>query len=652
MMDTIPDLIFVKNKDYKIVQANNAFFNIYPPNKRNKVIGYTCVENFSDEESKLFLEQDRIAFENGFSQVYEDIKIFNGKILNIFTTKVKFYDDDNNEYILAIGRDISDLIEVQKNLERKIEERTHKYKVQKNIAEEAARIKEQFLANMSHELRTPLNSIIGLTKILIDEGNFKADEKESLSIINSASDSLLRTVNDILDISKIESGKMSIENKSFNMSDFLNDIIEQIKPLANKKGLSIKDNIEELGDVYVNSDSHKISKIIVNLLGNAVRYTDEGHIKIKIQLDDKENEYTDFTIIVSDTGIGISQEKQEVIFDEFSQGEGSEERGGTGLGLCITKKLIDLMKGFITVDSKVGFGSTFTVKLPLMKSSQEESNKNNENKFLLLDQKEKMHISKAKIYIAEDHELNKILIQKILKRIGNDNFLIFSNGIEILQSFKKSRCDLILMDCHMPQMDGYEAASKIRKFENDSKEEYLTPIISMTADIMPGTKDKCLDAGMSDYLSKPIDELLLKEKLQKWFNLYNYEEAKLENDLDDKKDINTSINLSLLDSYTNNNKDKKEMVDVFYNKSLQDLGVLKSNCLDGINLVWVETSRSLKDSSEYIGAGSLKNMCIIGQAMLDSTEEERLSIYKKIKEEHERICNALVFEGFLDRREA
>ena len=532
----------------------------------------------------------------------------------------------------------------------------NEHKGEKLVAEKAGEAKEEFLANMSHELRTPLNSIIGLTKILLDEGQFKQEEEEALNIIESASDTLLRTVNDILDISKMESGNVELESKSFNLADLATSLVDQIKPLAAQKGLKLKANLDELQDTYIAADEHRIARIITNLLGNAVQYTNEGQIKVNFEIDEAEGDKkTNFTIVISDTGIGISEEKQKTIFDKFTQAEKSTERiyGGTGLGLSITKKLVDLMMGAISVKSEVGVGTTFTVKLPFLKSTKKEAQAYAESSLVLTDvkpQEGRIHISKARILLAEDHEFNQIFIKKILRRIGNVNYKLVSNGVEALDSFKKESFDLVMMDCHMPKMDGYKATKKIRQYEESIEKKGRTPIVAMTADVMLGTEEKCIEIGMDDYISKPINEVTFKEKMKRWFSFSDEEFTLSKKSKEFKRKVNNvvHIDLSLIEEYTNNNdKAKKELIKTFYKKSLKDLQILKENSVDGESLEWVNAAHSLKGSSGYLGAKTLKKLCSLAQSMSDSTKEGRVEVCHEINKEYQKISEALEKEGLL-----
>lgn len=653
IMNSIPDLVFVKDKEFRIVRANQAFLSIFSPDVRHKVIGYTTVENFSKEEVDVFLEQDKIAFKNGIAQTHEEIEIYTGDKINIFTTKVRFTDENNEEYILCISRDVSDLVNTQKDLERKVEERTKKYKEQKILAEKAGKAKEEFLANMSHELRTPLNSIVGLTNILIDEDKLEKEDKETLSIVQRASQSLLKTVNDILDISKIESGKIQLDNKSFNLIGLLYSLVDQFKPLASQKGIDLYDNLSELEDSFVCADEHRISRIVTNLVSNAIKYTHEGTVEITFKVEEENEGIKNFIIEVKDTGIGISKEYQKTIFDKFSQADKSIERlyGGTGLGLNITKQLVDLMLGSIAIESELGKGSTFSVKLPLAASDKDQASDDDGFDLSVVEEHEnvsKISISQAKILVAEDHEFNKVFIRKILQRLGNDNFKIVENGVDALSEFKEYNYDLVLMDYHMPRMNGYETTRKIREYEDTVNKEFNTPIIAMTADVMPGTKKKCLQIGMNDYVPKPIDENFLRKKIEKWLysNIQGIDVLSQDEIEEDEK----TLDLSLLNSYTDGDlESQKELIEIFYSKSKNDIEELKDHCEDGPSKEWVEIAHSLKGSSSYIGAITLKDLCDMAQSMYDVSKAERLDMYKKIKAELDKAFDQLEEHGLLFR---
>jgi len=651
MMDTIPDRVFVKDEQFRIIKANSSFLTLYPPEKRHSIIGTTTIENFPKKEADAFLIEDRRAFDEGISQIQETVTTYEGVKLTLLTTKVRFKDVDDKAYILGISRDITDLIDTQKTLEQQVEERTAEFKRQREIAEKAGRAKEEFLASMSHELRTPLNSIIGLAKILMDERDLTDEQAEMMNVINEASDNLLRTVNDILDISKIESGNIPLEKTPFDLSITLHNIVDQTRPLASQKGLDFYQNLDELGNVYIIGDSHRLTKIITNLTSNAVKYTEKGHVKIEFGTQEN-NGKTEFKCAVSDTGVGIPKNRIEKIFDKFTQAQESTERrfGGTGLGLSITKQLVTLMDGEITVESTLGEGSTFTVTIPYPKSTAEDvaANTNGFSKESEIKRKtpsqamdkltksQKDLFQQSKILIAEDHVFNKVLLEKLIGRIGIVHYDIAEHGgraLELYESAIKSGApyDLVLMDCHMPYRNGYEAAKEIRVREQEQG-RHVTPIVAMTADVMVGAEEKCLKAGMNDYISKPINEPLFRRVILKWLSQKNVQSPKV-----------SPVDLSLIEEYADHDFDtQKELLGIFYTKSLQDLEDMKEAIQDTQSVQkYIDAAHGLKGSAGYIGAKALEELCNKGQNMVQCSSDERTELYESIVQEHAVVCSFL-----------
>lgn len=407
----------------------------------------------------------------------------------------------------------AELAQYRENLEKLVHEQTKDIVAEKENAERANRIKDDFLANMSHELRTPLNSIMGLTGLMLKLDNMPEDHKHSLNIVYKSSDSLLNIVNDILDLSKIEAGHFKIENAPMPLNKTLEGTIEQLRPLAVEKGLKLNKQISVPDDLNVIGDALRLSRSLVNILSNAIKYTDNGSVDVTIHLDDIDKDRVMLSAIIKDTGIGISEDMQEHIFEKFTQTEAATHKrfSGTGLGLNITKQLVEMMGGRIKVESQVGEGSEFTINIPLDVTQDLIQHELSENGVNEGTNKNRKPFTKAKILVAEDHEFNKIFIKKLLKKFDCDDFDIVENGVHVLSAIDNKNYDMILMDCHMPEMNGYEATKNIRKNGND------IPIIAMTADAMVGTKEACLEIGMNDYISKPIDSGVLKSVLSRWF---------------------------------------------------------------------------------------------------------------------------------------
>ena len=359
--------------------------------------------------------------------------------------------------------------------------------------EKLSKIKSEFLANMSHEIRTPLNAILGFIKIMKEEDDGKFEKY--LNIIDSSSQTLLTIINDILDLSKIESGKMKIEKINFS-SEELYHTIELFEEKADEKNIDYKVKFINIPE-YLYSDVHRLKQILSNLISNAIKFTPENK-KIEIVLEYNDNK---LYVNVKDEGIGIPQDKLENIFKPFSQADNSTTRkyGGTGLGLTISHKLVEMLGGELKVKSKVGKGSEFYFTIPIKKGKKLETKISNNH-----------NIPKGiQLLIVEDNIANQMFMKVILNKL-NINFDIANNGLEAIDKYKSNKYDLILMDVNMPIMNGIEATKEIRKTDKN------IPIIALTASALEGDKEKFLNAGMNDYLSKPLDIEKLKVVLEKY----------------------------------------------------------------------------------------------------------------------------------------
>jgi signal transduction histidine kinase/CheY-like chemotaxis protein/HPt (histidine-containing phosphotransfer) domain-containing protein len=366
-------------------------------------------------------------------------------------------------------------------------------------SKEAANMKEQFLANMSHEIRTPMNAILGFTN-LMRRTSLNPDQRQYVQNIHSAGENLLALVNDILDLSKIEAGMMSLEETRFSLHSLVSSVSAMFSEKLKEKQLQINIQIEpEVPDI-LSGDAVRLTQVLVNLLSNAVKFTEEGKISVGVSLLEQTAENVRLRIVISDTGIGIPEEKQRTIFERFQQAEAETTRrfGGTGLGLAIVKQLITLQNGTIRLNSKPGSGSEFIVELsygiPDIAQLYAAA---------LSAQEEAVPLQKISLLIAEDNIMNQQLISHLM-RSWNIDFVLVSNGREVVEKLRQRPYSLVLMDIQMPEMDGYVATQIIR-----NELRLTTPIIAMTAHAMAGEKEKCLQLGMNDYVSKPIKETLL-----------------------------------------------------------------------------------------------------------------------------------------------
>ncbi len=405
--------------------------------------------------------------------------------------------DSNPVKIYGTVQDISE--------QKKLQEMTKK----KALAEELASAKDEFLASMSHEIRTPLNSIIGFTKLLLRNG-ITEKQREQLQAVKSSGDILLVLINDILDISKIEAGKIHLEETELKLTELIKVIISSFELRFEEKQLRVTEKFDNQIPRILLGDPVRIEQILLNLINNAFKFTSEGgEISIFCNLLKEDDDKATIEFIISDTGIGIPSDKLEAVFEPFVQASSNTTRkyGGTGLGLSIVKRLVELMGGTISLISKVNQGSSFSFTLPLKKTTATEVSIETK---VLLRTSELREIGHLKILLAEDSAMNTLLVQTILQQFDFEVDTA-ENGKTAIKLLEKNKYDLILMDLHMPEMDGFQAAKYIRNKMKPPKS--AVPIIALTADVNKLVVIKCTKAGMNDYLSKPFHETELLNKI-------------------------------------------------------------------------------------------------------------------------------------------
>ncbi|MBK7034896.1 MAG: response regulator [Bacteroidetes bacterium] len=383
-------------------------------------------------------------------------------------------------------------------------------------AERSEKAKEEFLANMSHEIRTPMNAILGMTRLLLDKDPLTTQLKY-LNAIKQSSDNLLYIINDILDLSKIQAGKMELEQIPFNIRSQLFNFKEIMKFKSEEKNIGFDITIDDDVPEYIIGDPVRLNQILINLTGNAIKFTDVGHVFLKCKLISSQNNIATISFAIEDTGVGIPADKLDSIFENFSQADKATTRkfGGTGLGLSISKNLTALYRGEINVSSELGKGSVFTVTIPFEIADASQMEK--EEELTVISGTE---LNNFRILLVEDNMFNQMVaIDSIESMFKDAKVEVAENGQIALDKLNADHYDIILMDVQMPVMDGYEAAKTIRKLSNIPKSK--TPIVAMTASVIKSEVDKCYESGMDDFISKPFEPEDLRQKILKYATTKN-----------------------------------------------------------------------------------------------------------------------------------
>ena len=518
VFDTVAEAVLATDAEARIVLVNPAL---------SRITGYAPEELLGRTPSIFSTGLHDRAF---YSQIWSTLKqtgfwageLHNrrkdGKLWIVWVSISQVCDADGQVTHYVAG--YSDITE-RKQMEESL-------RTAKELAESATRAKSEFLASMSHEIRTPMNGVIGMTELLLDTRLDEEQQKYARTIRNCG-ENLLEIINGILDFSKIEARRLALEESPFDLRTTVAETLEILTPKAVEKGLKITTQVDPAVPPNVTGDEGRLRQILMNLVGNAIKFTEKGFVAVTAELSASEAEELLIRFKIRDSGSGIAADRIDAIFEPFTQADGSTTRkfGGTGLGLAICKQLCQLMGGDIGVESEAGHGSTFwfTARFRQIAATVEKAEQtapaeglktfatdDNGAKRQLSDNNVRQ--STAKILLAEDNPVNQAVALGVLKKLGYQAD-VAKNGLEALAALSRTPYHLVLMDCQMPEMDGFEAASAIRSATADVLDPTV-PIIAMTANAMQGDRELCLKAGMSDYLSKPVRQDLLKQMLEKW----------------------------------------------------------------------------------------------------------------------------------------
>ena len=501
-------VLFIRNGVF--VECNDAAVQIFGAQSKEQILNTRPgllsppYQNGNRSSAKAAVEMMALVMEKGSHRFEWEHQTIDGQIfpVEVLQGLIRSGDED---LIFVQFHDISD----RKRGQIALEDATRKAQMMVQQATEASKVKDEFLANMSHEIRTPMNGVIGMTDLLMDT-DLNGEQKKYIKILRSSGEAMLVVINDIFDFSKIEAGKIELEDVAFDIISVISDFSELMKASAAKQNLHWRYTIDDSISQHLQGDPGRLRQILTNLAGNALKFTSEGWIHLRVERVEENDSSVHLRFSIQDTGIGIPANRTSRLFKAFSQVDSSTNRkyGGTGLGLTISKKLVEMMGGQIGVQSVEGEGSTFFFTLALRKQDLETvrafedvlSEVNDASGPLELD-----------VLVAEDNLTNQIVISRILKKMGC-TVTVVSNGLEAVQILKTETFDLVLMDCMMPEMDGYEATQAIRD-ESSGVLNQAIPIIALTANALDGDRQNCLASGMNDYVAKPLNKVALRAAL-------------------------------------------------------------------------------------------------------------------------------------------
>ncbi len=648
--------IIVWDPHFRITRFNHAF-EFLTGRTEAQVLGQSLEILFPPALAEISMAQIRLAVSG---ERWESVEIAilhcDGSIHTVLWNSATLFSQDGQTPIATIaqGNDIT----ARKLAEQELKQTNHRLEEAVNLAKSYAEqaglansAKSEFLANMSHEIRTPMNGVIGMTGLLLDT-DLNQEQRRYAGMVHSSGEALLTLINDILDFSKIEAGKLDLESLDFDLQRLLDDFCMSMTLRAQAKGLELVSHVDPDAPTLLRGDAGRLRQILTNLVGNAIKFTKQGEVAIwvscltkpaAIPVPGRSSKYVELRFSIRDTGIGISPENIGKLFTKFSQADVSTTRkyGGTGLGLAISKQLAELMGGEIGVESIAGGGSEFWFTVNLEYQPERAPDLSNETPVQVAAKPRstgKLRLptnSSARILLAEDNLTNQMVAQAILKKLGFQSD-IATNGAEALNALENTRYDLVLMDMQMPEMDGLEATRRIRDIQS-SVFNHNIPIIAMTANAMKEDREHWLEAGMNDYVSKPIKPQALSEMLLRWLPKEdNPNQTSTQGSLASptgKDNLTVFDKSNLLERLM----DDEELVDLVISNFLKDIPLqiqALKDCLEKDDAVGAERqSHTIKGAAANISAQAL---CDVANEMEVSGRNGDLSAMRERIAELER----------------
>jgi PAS domain S-box-containing protein len=512
--------------------------------------------------------------------------------------------------------------------------------IAKKQLEESMKVKEKFLANMSHEIRTPMNAIVGFTNLLLKSGH-SAEQGQYINAIKTSGENLLVIINDILDFSKIQSGKINFEQIDLRISQLISTLLELMLPKSVEKNIKLSAKIDKRIPEYLTGDPTRLNQILLNLVGNAIKFTEKGEVRVEVDMMTETEQEMVLQFSVIDTGIGIPESKQLNIFEGFSQATDDTTRkyGGTGLGLTIVKQLVELQGGAISVKSEEGTGSKFIVIMKFGKNTGVKAQSNGATGVVM---EEDQSLEGLNVLLVEDNYLNQVLATKVLTD-WKCKVEVAENGRVALEKLEPGKFDVVLMDIQLPEMDGYEATRTIRGDTNKALAQI--PIIAMTAHAINGEADKCYQAGMNDYVSKPFDTRVLYSKIAGAIKTINTKNA-MNQDTPPNNIEDSAVKLTDL-AYLRqlaNGSDEfiQNMISLFLQQTPEAVDKMESSMKQGDWKSVRAAAHKMKPSFAFMGIKQLKET--LEKTEEYATEEKELDKIPGLISEIKEVCGKAVLE--------